>query len=72
MGGREVGVSTHFSLLEVLKQVCLCVREKIYKAHINVGRCVLFFEEGENTWENEEKKNQWELQEVFLFFSHID
>lgn len=44
-----VVVLNSFSLLEVLKQMCLFVWKN--KTHINAGRCMFFFfsEEGENT-----------------------
>lgn len=47
--GREVVVLNSFSLIEVLKQMCLFVWKN--KTHINEGRCVFLFfsEEGENT-----------------------
>lgn len=71
-GRREAGVPTRFSLLEVLKQICLCVWEK-YKAHINAGIWVCFFFLGGRKHVGKwREKSCGSCRSFFLFFSHID
>lgn len=55
LGWGEVVVLNSFSLLEVLKQMCLFVWKN--KTHINAGRCMFFFlkREKTHTWKSENK-----------------